>query len=821
MSMRDVRYALRTWWRRPGFALVAVATLAVAIGGCAAVFSVVEAVLLRPLPYADSDRLVAIWDAHVTDRNLAKIFPSFADFETWRRDSRTIELASAVTWATGDQVLTGDGPARLALAIPASLDFFTLLGVTPAMGRAFEAADLTRGCTVVLAAGFWRHALAARADIVGRSLALDSRACTVAGVMPDGFSFYPAAADMWMLITPNREQLPSDRHQGVAVFARLRPGVTRERAAAEVVALHRQAHGGDAHGSAFGPIMSPLREEFTWLAGRNLRATLVVLFAAVTVVLLIAGVNVANLLLGRSLERQRELAIRAAIGSGRWRLVRQLLTEALLLSSFATVAGLGIAVTALAYVRTRAPVELPPGTRVALDGGVLLFAIAIAFVTALAFGIVPAWRSSHADIQSVLKGQDAASERGRPARTRSLLVAVEMASAMMLLVGAGLLTQSIARFAAVPLGFNPDGLLTMSVRLPRTTYPQARARADFYQRLLDGAAALPGADGAALTTSLLRGGSVSMLLVDGRPDPSPDVEPPTVGEDVVSVDYFRVMQVPVRAGRGFEPADRDGALAVSIVNEALARKHFPDEDPIGRRIRTPNTAWSTIVGVVADTKHTNVFQEMSWIDSPTIFRPVMQEPITNAAVIVRSRAPGSIGAGIQRLAAELDPGVPVANLQSMRDRMARELAYPAFRAVVLNAFAAVALALAAVGLYAVLAQLVAQRTREFGVRIALGARPRDILALVGVQGGVPTMAGLAVGIAAALALERVLSSMLYGAGTADAIAIVAVAGVLLLTASVAIAVPAARAMRSIRWRRSGLSKAKISPRKRASCSSAV
>jgi putative ABC transport system permease protein len=792
---RDVRYALRTWRRGPGFALVAIATLAVAIGGATAVFSMCEAVLFRPLPYAESGRLIAVWDRHATDRKLAKIFASYADFETWRHDSRTIELAAAATWATGDQVLTGDGPARLALAIPASLDFFTLFGVPPQMGRGFESADLNRGCTVVLAARFWRSALAAPAGIVGRSLALDGRACTVVGVMPDRFSFYPAATDMWMLITPNREQLPRDRYQGVGVFARLRPGVTLERAAEELAALHRRAHAGDAHGTAFAPLVSPLQSEFTWLAGRNLRATLWVLFAAVAVVLLMASVNVANLLLGRSLERQRELAIRAAVGSGRWRLARQLLTEALLLSACATTAGLVLAEAVLAWVRVGAPIELPPGTRIALDGGVLLFAIAVAVATALAFGVVPAWRSSRADIHALLKAQSAGADRGRSTRARSLMIGIEMASAMVLLVGAGLLTQSIARLAAVPLGFNPDGLLTMSVRLPRTTYPQTAARAAFYRRLIDGIAALPGVDGAAMTTSLLRGGAITSLLVDGRPDPPPDAAPPDVSQYVVSVDYFRVMEIPLRAGRAFEPADREGAPAVSIVNEALARKYFPDENPIGRRIGTPNNAWSTIVGVVANTKHADVFQEMSRIDSPMIFRATMQEPSGDAAVVVRSQAPGSVGAAIQRLAAELDPSVPVADVQSMRDRMARDLAYPEFRAAVLTAFAAVALALAAVGLYAVLAQLVAQRTHEFGVRMALGARSLDIAALVGVQGGAPTLAGLTSGIAAALALERVLSSLLYGAGAADAIAIGAVASVLLLTAAIAIAVPAARAMR--------------------------
>src|SRR5262245_41581067 len=352
---RDVRYSFRTWRRKPGFATVAILTLAVGIGSVAAVFTLVQAVLLHPLPYANADRLVAVWDGHVTDRNLAKIFASYADFETWTRESRTMEQMAALTWATGDRTLTGHGDPKVVLAIPASVGFFSLLGVPPAIGRTFEPNDLTRGCTLVLSARFWRASLAASRDVVGSSLALDGRACAVVGVMPDRFAFFPAATDMWTLITSTREQLPPDRYQGVGVFGRLRSGVTPDRANQELAAIHRGAHAGDLHGNAFGPTVYPLQDEFTWLAGRNLRVTLWVLFGAVTVVLIIASVNVGNLLIGRSLARQRELAIRAAIGSGRWRLARQILIEALLLSSAGAALGVGIAAAALGVLTSQLP----------------------------------------------------------------------------------------------------------------------------------------------------------------------------------------------------------------------------------------------------------------------------------------------------------------------------------------------------------------------------------------------------------------------------------------------------------------------------------
>ncbi|HMF95304.1 MAG TPA: ABC transporter permease [Vicinamibacterales bacterium] len=791
---RDIRYSARSWRRRPAFATVAVLTLAVAIGAVTTVFSTVEAVLLRPLPYADADRLVAVWDGHVSDRNLAKIFASYADFDLWRRESRTLDQVAAVTWATGERTLTGHGDPRVVLAIPVSVNFFALLGVPASIGRTFEAEDLTHGCMLVLGSRFWRTSLSGSADVVGRSLALDGRACTVVGVMPDAFSFYPAAADMWTLITATREQLPQDRYQGVGVFGRLRPGVTRERANQELSALHGNAHAGDPHGKAFAPTVYPLQDEFTWLAGRNLRVTLWVLFGAVAIVLVIASVNVGNLLLGRSMARQRELAIRAAIGSGRWRLARQILIEALMLSGAAVAVGLGIAAAALRYLRTQMPVDLPPAAVIAVDGTVVTFAIAVALLTAIVFGTLPAWRSSRGDVQPVLKAY--ASSVGAPTnRLSTMFVGIQVACAMALLVGAGLLIQSIVRLGSVPLGFNTDGILTMSLRLPRAAYTQPDRRADFYERLVSDLAASPGVQGAALTTALLRGGGLNLVLVEGRPDPMPETTAPDAGLDSVSPDYFRVMGVPLVAGRAFRAGDNAGAPPVSIVSGALARKYFPDGDAVGRRIRTPNTSWSTIVGIVGDQKTMSVFQEMKWIDTPMIFRPVAQTTPLDVSLAVNSAAPASIGAALQRRITALDSGVAVANIQTLRDRLAKDFAYPEFRAAMLTGFAAIALLLAAVGLYAVLSQVVTERTAEFGLRMALGARTTDIARLVAVQGGIPTAIGLVSGVAAAMAIARVLSGLLFGVSAADPWSIAGVALVLGVAAAAAMYVPARRASR--------------------------
>jgi putative ABC transport system permease protein len=796
---RDVQYGLRAWRRHPGFAIVAIVTLALGIGATTAVFSVVEAVLLRPLPYADVGRLVAIWDGHVKDRGLAKIFASYEDFENWQRHSRSVEPLAAATWATGDQTLTDHGAAKLVLAIPASAGLFSVLGVPPALGRTFDPSDLTRGCAVVLAHRFWRNTLAADRDIVGRALALDNRACTVVGVMPERFAFYPDAADMWTLILPNREQLPADNYQGVGVFGRLRPGVTLERAQAELSALHAQAHGHDAHGAAFGPTAYPLQEEFTWLAGRNLRLTLWVLFAAVNAVLLIACINVANLLLGRSLLRQREFAIRAALGSGRWRVARQVLTEALLLALSGTALGVLLAEIAVQYFRACAPVELPPGTVIAVSREVLGFAVVLAISTALVFGLVPAWRASRTDVSATLKSA-ASSVAGRPGARRAggVLIALQMTCAMVLLVAAGLLTESIINLGSAPLGFNPDGVITMTVKLPRTTYPKPDQRSEFFDRLVTTLAPLPAVQGVGLSTTLLRGHGNSLLTIEGRPAPTLDTSVPDVGQDFVSPDYFRVMGVPAREGRLFERADRQGTESVAVVNEALARKYFPGLDPIGQRIKygTPprDTPWSTIVGVVGNQKSMSVYQEMNWVDTPLVFRPLAQSTAAEATVVIRTAAaPSAIGATIQRLVAGLDAGVPIANVQTMRQRISKDLAYPQFRAAVLGSFAILALVLAVVGLYAVLSQLVGQRTHEFGVRMALGARSLDIVWLVSIQGGVPIAIGLVVGMTCTLAFGRVLSSLLYGVKAADPMTVVVVGLLLVTMSAVSMLVPAQRA----------------------------
>jgi putative ABC transport system permease protein len=790
----DLRYALRMFRRSPGFTLVAVVTLAAGIGSTTAVFSIVQAVLLRPLPYRDVDRLVAVWSGHVREKGLSKIFARYDDFEVWQRHNQAFEQLAAATWATGDQILTGRGPAKTALAIPVSANFFSMLGVSPVIGRAFNRDDLNRGCSVVLSHRFWQSALGAP-DVVGQSLALDSRVCTVVGVMPERFVFYPDAAEMWTLITPNREQLP--RGVGVGVFGRLRPGVSLEQAQTELTALNQDAHVHDPGGVVFVPRAYPLQDEFTWLAGRNLRLTLLVLFAAVSVVLLIACVNVASLLLGRSLGRQHEFAVRAALGSGGWRVVRQVLTEGLVLSSSGAMFGVMLAMLGLRLFRALAPVDLPPGTVIGINAGVLAFAVALAMATALCCGLIPAYRASRVDLSSTLRASGrAVFGLGGRSHVGRVLVVVEMMCATVLLVGAGLLTQSLIRLGSAPMGFRTDSVLTASLKLPRTAYSTAERRGAFYDRLITALGSVPSIDGVALATSLVRGQGTNVLAAEGRPAPMPGSAVPDVGQDSVSPDYFRALEVPLHRGRWFNASDRPSTPPVAIVNDALVRTYFPDGDAVGQHIRYGTAAdapWLTIVGVVGNQKTTTVYQEMQWVEYPVVFRPVLQVVPTDATVLVHASVPASAGPILQRLVATVDPEVPVSNTQTMQQRIARDLAYPQFRATLLGGFAGLALLLAVVGLYGVLSQVVAQRTHEIGLRMALGAQRGQVLTLVLRQGLFLIGIGLMLGLTGAAALTRYLQGMLYGLTSLDPVTFGGASALLAAAATFASWVPARRA----------------------------
>jgi predicted permease len=805
-TVHDLRYGFRSFSRTPGATAVIILTLALGIGASTAIFSIIDAVLFKPLPYKDPARLVVVWDQEIHARGTSKLFTPYQDFKQFQQAATSLDQIGGATWATGPMILTGQGPAgkspaKNVLAIPSTLGVFSLLGVSPALGRTFQQSDLDRACTVILAHKFWQSALGGQANIVGQSLALDNQPCVVIGVMPPGFSFYPDASSMWRLETLNGEIARNPERRGIGVFARLKPGITISAAQEELRRLHHQFNEHNRHGAETEPAVYPLQDEFTWLTGRNLRLTLLVLCGAVNFVLLIACVNVANLLLGRFVVRQREFAIRTALGSGRRRLLRQLLTESLLLSTFAAILGTALAAVAIHYFRALNPIDMPPGTVVEVNFRVLLFTVTLAVLTTLLFSLFPAWKASAGNLDEALKSSGRSSSQGaRSNRTSRALVVAEVMLSLQLLAGAGLLIGSVVRFSSAPLGFSPHGLTSMAIGLPRTTYAEDSQRLGFYERIADALHRLPGLQQFAFSTTLPVHGiqGFNALSIEGRPDPPPANAFHGVGQVTIDPAYFPVIGLPLERGRNFEPLDREHSDPVAIVNEALARRYFPNEDPLGKHLRPtgdpdPNP-WLRIVGVVANEKRSTVYNEMTWVDTPTIYHPLAQHVPAQINLLIRSTG-GQAGVidQIRQKIATLDPGVPVDSVESVQNLLSGYLAFPRFRAVMLGGFAVLALLLALVGIYGVLAQSVAQRTREIGIRMALGATRANILKKVAAQGMLLAGIGIVLGLGSVWALARLLAALLYGVGPTDPMVLGLVTLALLGAALLATYLPATRA----------------------------
>jgi putative ABC transport system permease protein len=755
---------LRALRRSPGFAAVAIVTLALGIGAGTAVFSVVEAVLLRPLPYRDPAALAAIWKRSAREKDLAKVFVSYRDFEQWRARAQSFESVAAATWAVGGRVWRAPGEAKNVLAIPVSANFFDTLGVRAARGRTFAPSDESAGCSVVVSEAFWRADLSADPNAIGRSLTLDDRDCRLLGVMPASFAFFPTPAKMWMLIDSGTQ--PDKDHLSVGVFARLKRGVKLPHAQQELDGLHAAMHAGDARELDFAPVIYGLRGEFTWLASRDLPQTVLILAGAVSFLLLIACVNVSNLLLARWTLRQKEISVRAALGAGPWRIARHVLSEGLWVSAAACGLGCLIALAAVRYFQSANAVEMPVGAGVAIRWPVLAFAGFLCAAATLLTGLLPAWRASRADL---FAGMNASGKQW----SRALIV-IEMTASVVLLWGASLLLKSVLRMETADLGFDPRGLVTGRVSLGRGRYPDAAARGRFWEQVEHRA-------GVALSSQLPPyGGGNQVVEVAGAAAPGRDT-----AVTAVSADYFDTMRVPLLRGRSFA---RTEAAPVAIVNRAFAEARFGGADPVGRQIRVQAGPPLTIVGVVGNEKRWPLLEEMSWAASSEVFRPVAQDPRQAMEFVYRGNA------AIRRTIASIDTGVPV-SVEPMEARLGKPLAYPRFRAALLTAFSACALLLAAVGLYGVLAQLVAMRTREIGVRRAVGAQTRDLIVLVARLGGIPVAIGLLAGIGCALAFGRVMNGLLYGLQADDPATFAAIPIVLAVVAAVAMAVPARRATR--------------------------
>lgn len=779
--VQDLRFAARTFCKRPGFTLIAILTLALGIGAATAVFSIVNEVLLRPLPYRDPDRLVAVWITSTREKGLAKLFATHTDYEEFRRDSKSLESVAVATWATNlGRVLTGRGPARSVMTVPASANFFDTLGVQASIGRTFTSEDESRGCSIVVAHKFWTSMLAADPSIVGKSLTLDEKPCTVLGVMPERFSFYPSPAQAWVLLGPD---YPDRAKMLVGIFARLKPGVTAARTETELRSLYRASHT-TGESRDFQPVVYDLHGEFTFLAGRTLRTTLILVFAAVLLVLLIACLNVANLLLARISARRREFAVRAALGSGRSRLIQQVLTEGLLLSFLGAGFGVFFAYFAVRYFRLANPIELSVGADVGIHPVALGFSVLLCVTSTLIFSLLPAFRASQVDLTRTLKP----AQRGNLAR---VVIAVEMALSFVLLTGAGLLMISALRMGSEPLGFNAAHVFATRVGLPASRYPGDTQRMQFYDRLLSRLQQIPGIGGAALASKVPpEAGGNQTLEIQGHAS-GPEMH--EVGADAVSPSFFDVLNIPLRQGRVFDLQDREYSQPVAIINDSLAQKYFAHSDPLGQQIRIPGMPWLTVVGVVGNLKHTQLMNEMSWVETPIFYRPLAQEPRPFVQAAVRSS--GDVKNEIQNQIAAIDPTLPLSEVELLTTRVDKTLAYSRFRAIVLAFFAFSAVILSAVGLNGVLSQLVTRRIPEFGVRRAVGAQTHHLIWLIVRNGGIPVVAGLAAGVMLTLLSSRLLASLLYGIQPADPKALAVVSLTLLLVAGFAIFAPAMRAAR--------------------------
>jgi putative ABC transport system permease protein len=818
---QDARYGLKMLRRNPGFTFVALLTLALGIGATTAIFSVVNAVLLRPLPYRDPDRLVIVPGAEGRD------------FLRWREQAKVFENMAAYDGDTA--ILTGSGePERLEAKL-VSADLFATLGVVPALGRAFTPEEDRVGGVqvVILSNGLWRRRFGSDPQVIGRAITINNQSRTVIGVMPPGFRF-PEGSDLWMplALNVNKKFGPGEgEFIGVDIIARLKPGMTLEAARANlpVIRERKQQPSGSGPRQDFVFITSPdsrpgaqpinthpkrtdgqvsviwLREDLI----ENVRPALLILFGAVLFVLLIACANVANLLLSRAAARQKELAIRASVGAGRLRLVRQLLTESLLLSTIGGGAGLIAAKWGVKLLVAMSPDWIARIKESSLDGRVLGFTCLIVLLTGLLAGVFPALRASKVDVNETLKAQSTAgsarSRRGGGLQALPALMISELALALVLLVGAGLMIKSFLRLLAVPKGFNPDGVLTLTLSPSGTNYPQGSPRRSFYfQEALARVQALPGVQSADLTGCLpLTRAGVSLKqgrFIEGRPPFSPGTEP-SIALNHISPDYFKTMGIQMRSGRPFAATDGKDAPRVAIINETIARQFFPNENPIGHRLLLERAA-PTVVGVARDTRESALDRRVRY----EVYLPFLQYsnselPHLTLAVRVASdqnnsdgmASMASLAAAIRNQAQTIDPNEPLFQVFKMDEHMSNSLAERRFQTLLLGAFAGIAFVIATVGIYGVISYAVSRRTHEIGVRMALGAQRSDVLRMVIWRGMSLTLVGVTLGVAAALALTRVLKNLLFEVSVTDPATFALIALLLVSVALIASYIPARRA----------------------------
>ncbi|MCI0491160.1 MAG: ABC transporter permease [Blastocatellia bacterium] len=793
---QDLKYAVRMLMKRPGFTFVAVIALALGIGANTAIFSVVNAVLLSPLPYSNPDQLVWIWDSNPSSDifNEAVSVPNFLD---WKAQNQSFQDMTA--FANTIATLTGAGEPERFPGAYVSANIFSVLGTPPLLGRDFLPDENTPGKprVVILSQSLWERRFGADRNLIGQTITLNGNPTTVVGVLPPGFTHpRPGLAsppEMWMPLPMDPAQ-DGRRSDFLGVVARLKPGVSIEQAQAEMdtisAGLAEQYPGANA---GWGARLVSLHERFVG----DVKTALWLMMGAVGFLLLIACANVANLLLARVAARRQEIAVRSALGARRGRLVRQFLTENVVLALVGGLLGFLLALWGLDVLVALSPSNLPRLDEVSLNGQVFAFTLAVSLSTGIVFGLVPALHAANPNLgESLKEGGRSATEGRGSGRLRDMLVVAEIALALVLLVGAGLMVRSFMRLQGVDPGFKPDRLLTTQILLPRASYSDDPKIVAFYDQMIERISALPGVESVGTIDSLPLGGGGNFLAfaVKGRPAPPPDqvVDAETY---FASPDYFSTIGIPLVRGERFTARDRADTPGVVIINETMVRRYWPGEDPIGQEItlNDPQTGpWLKITGIVKDVQH----EGLDAAPYPQMYLPNAQAPRRLASLVIRTRVdPLSLISSVKNEVRALDADIPLANIRTMEEVMSRSVARPRFNMLLIAIFAGVGLILAAVGIYGVISYGVAQRTHEIGVRMALGAQKRDVIKLVLKQGLLLSAGGVALGLAGAVGLTQLMTTLLFGISATDPLTFAAVALLLVLVALLACYIPARRATR--------------------------
>ena len=789
--VRDSRHALRALLRTPAFTAIAAATFGLGIGVNTAVFSVFNGVVLRPLPYPDPDRIAMVWMDN-RQPGIKEDITSWPNYMDWRNQSSSFAVMAGFTDAAFN--LTGaDEPERLQGA-QATANFFDVMGVRPLLGRLYTEANETPGNdgVVLLSYGLWQRRFGGSADVLGKTMTLNGRAFEIIGVMPATLQV-PAQAQLWKPLAPDEGTRNARGAFWLPVIGRLKPGTPVEQAQTEMTGIATRLEQTYPSNQGFGINVVPLHRQ---LVG-DIQRSLVVLLAAVGFVLLIACANLGNLMLGRTAARRKELAIRTALGAGRGRLVRQIVTEALVLAAIGSALGLMFAWWATGLFIRIGGDSIPRPDAIAIDARVMAFTLGIAIVAALVAGIVPALQASRPAVVDSLREGGREGGQGASRRTRHVLIAAEVALAFVLLAGAGLLLRTLWSMQNVDRGFSPTRIATMRLSLPGALYagpPEVRA---FYSRLLERVRALPGVESAASGSGVLMPllANSGIMTIEGKPPtPGPQIEYP---REIVSPGYFETLGATLVAGRTFTDQDHADATLVTIVNETFARAAWPDQDPLGRRVRfggaQSRAPWLTVIGVVRDLRRSD---DVRRAVRPEVYMCTLQNPPRSQMLLVRTAIdPNAIVASVRREVQAINPQLPLFAVGTLEGQISETLTTPRFRAVLLAGFAVIALLLATIGIYGVTAHAVGQRTHEVGIRMALGAARRDVLGLILVQHLKPALVGVTAGVVGAVILSQSLRTLVYGIRPTDPLTFIAMGVVLIAVTVVACLIPARRATR--------------------------